>query len=144
MSKLIYLLGISVLLFSCQNKVTEEQEKTEPKEPLELYIPSEMALLMEQMYTHNLQLKHQITNDGELGEYPEQFDKIHTAEFTDPTDNDSFFQEQAQIYIEYQKDIYQSDNPEKAFNQMVDACIQCHQVKCGGPITRIKKLYISR
>lgn len=143
MSKLIYLLGISVLLFSCQNKVTEEQENTEPKEPLELYIPSEMALLMEQMYTHNLQLKHQITNDGELGEYPEQFDKIHTAEFTDPTDNDSFFQEHAQIYIEYQKDIYQSDHPEKAFNQMVDACIQCHQVKCGGPITRIKKLYIS-
>lgn len=137
-----FLIGILVFT-SCQKKV-EESQNTEPKEALEAYNPSEMAMLMEQMYAYNLQLKHQIANAEDLGEYPANFDKIFTAEFTDPTDNDDFFQENAKIYIEMQKEIYQSKNPIEAHNKMVDACIQCHQVKCGGPITRIKKLYISQ
>lgn len=134
--------GILVLA-SCEQK-KEENQNTSPKEPLQVYTPSEMALLMEQMYTHNLQQKHKIENGEDLGEYPKNINKIFEAKFTDPTDNDDFFQDHARIYIEYQKEIYDSEQPAKAHNAMIDACIQCHEVKCGGPITRIKKLYIAQ
>src|SRR5690606_1453195 len=136
-----FLIGILVFT-SCQTK-TAENQNTEPKEALEMYEPSEMAMLMEQMYAHNLQLQQLIKNKEDLGNFPTDFNKIFIAGFTDASDNDIFFQDNAKIYIELQKDIYQSENPAKAFNKMVDACIRCHQVKCGGPITRIKKLYIS-
>ena len=137
-----FLIGILVFT-SCQKKV-EENQNTEPKEALEMYEPSEMAMLMEQMYAHNLQLKQLISDNEKLGKLPVELDKIYTAHFTDPTDNDDFFQENAQIYVELQTEIYESKNPVEAYNKMVDACIQCHQVKCSGPISRIKKLYISR
>src|SRR5690606_1418930 len=109
-------------------------QNTEPKEALEMYEPSEMAMLMEQMYAHNLQLKQLISDNEKLGEHPIELNKIYTAHFTDPTDNDDFFQEKAQIYVELQTEIYESENPAEAYNKMVDACIQCHQVKCSGPI----------
>ena len=54
-----------------------------------------------------------------------------------------FFKEQANNFIAAQEQIYQDPkNAEAHFNAGVDACIQCHEVKCAGPIARIKKLYI--
>jgi hypothetical protein len=59
------------------------------------------------------------------------------------SDNDAFFQEQAATFIKAQELIYKDpQNAKKHFNEGVDACIQCHKQKCGGPIPRIKKLYI--
>jgi cytochrome c553 len=69
--------------------------------------------------------------------------KIHKAVMTDETDNDAFFKEQAAKFIKAQELIYKDPkNAKSHFNNGVDACIQCHQQKCGGPIPRIKKLYI--
>jgi hypothetical protein len=62
---------------------------------------------------------------------------------TDGKDRDAFFEDQAQKFIIAQEQIYK--DPKNAiahFNKGVDACIQCHQQKCGGPIPKIKKLYI--
>ena len=50
------------------------------------------------------------------------------------------------LFLETQKDIYKQKDEvsqKKSFNKMVDACIQCHEVKCQGPIDRIQKLYIN-
>jgi cytochrome c553 len=33
-------------------------------------------------------------------------------------------------------------NAKQHFNEGINACVSCHQVKCGGPIPKIKKLYI--
>lgn len=133
-------------LFSCQNKDGKEhEEKTPPKEEkkFEMYQVSEMAALMEQMYVDNQRLKERIKKGEAIGEFPEHFMKIYTAEFTDETDNDAFFKEQAKIYIESQKLIYSDPkNAVRHFNEGVDACLACHKQKCGGPIPRIKKLYI--
>ena len=42
-----------------------------------------------------------------------------------------------------QKLIYSDlTNAKKHFDEGVDACLNCHLKKCGGPIPRIKKLYI--
>ncbi len=142
---LVFILVFS--LFSCQEKGKKEvDEKSCPPQKgkqLEMYQMSEMAALMEQMYIDNQRLKERIKKGEALGEFPQHFLKIYSAKFTDETDNDLFFKEQAQNYIESQQLIYSDPKNAKVhFNAGVDACLKCHQQKCGGPIPRIKKLYI--
>jgi cytochrome c553 len=130
---------VSVLFFiSCSKK--EEVQKKLP--PLEVYKPKEMAILMEQMYVYNSQLKQKILDKKELGKTPSFISKMYTAEFTKPCKKDSFYIAQTKFYIQKQTKIYESKTPKEDFNSMVNACISCHEVKCVGPIDRIKRLYI--
>lgn len=132
--------------FSCQKK--EEKPKEEKCAPvnekkLEMYEMSEMAALMEQMYVDNLRVKKQIIAGETIAAFPEHFLKIHTAKFTDESDNDAFFKENAALYIAAQKTLYSDPkNQKQHFNEGVNACLNCHKNKCGGPIPRIKKLFI--
>ena len=108
-----------------------------------MYEMSEMSMLMEQMYVDNQRLAARIKNGDTIGRFPTHFMKIHKAVMTDPAENDAFFKEQATKFIKAQQLIY--DDPKNAkqhFNDGVDACLHCHEQKCGGPIPRIKKLYI--
>lgn len=136
------------LLVSCQKKEEKKKEAcpTEKGEKkLEMYQMSEMATLMEQMYVDNQRVKANIKKGEAIGEFPEHYQKIFTAKFTDESDNDEFFKEKAASYIAAQKLLYSdtnSDNQRKNFNAAVDACIACHMEKCGGPIPKIKKLYL--
>jgi|SRR5690606_8794246 cytochrome c553 len=141
------------LLFSlaCQNKeTTSETPKADSavtqapkKKKFEMYEMSEMAALMEQMYKDNENLKERIKNGEKIGEFPSHFMKIHGAVMTDKQENDEFFKQQAARFIKTQQLIYDDpENAKKHFNDGVNACISCHQVKCTGPIERIKKLYI--
>ena len=148
MKKLFVLLFVSSIVFSCQKKqeqaeeVVSEPVKTE-ENVFEMYEMSEMALLMEQMYVDNERLKERIKKGDTIGEFPNHFMKIHAAVMTDEEENDAFFKEQANKFINSQKLIYEDPkNAKEHFNKGVDLCIQCHEVKCGGPIPRIKKLYI--
>jgi len=133
-------------LFSCQKKAEKTEDKqcsTEKGKKLEMYQMSEMAALMEQMYVDNQRLKERIQKGDTIGQFPQHFLKIHKAVMTDESDNDAFFKEQAAKFIKAQELIYKDPkNAKEHFNTGVDACIQCHQQKCGGPIPRIKKLYI--
>ena len=104
---------------------------------------SEMSLLMEQMYVDNQRLRDRIKKGDTIGEFPQHFLDIHKAVMTDEEENDAFFKEQAAQFIKAQQLIYSDpQNAKKHFNDGVDACLKCHEVKCGGPIPRIKKLYI--
>lgn len=148
MNKLLFFLFSSVLLISCQENKKEVSDvevvdSTKMNSDFQMYEMTELALLMEQMYAHNQQIRTRIINQEDLGEFPKSFEKIHTAVMTDPSENDLFFQEQATEFINAQKEIYK--NPETAkekFNEMVESCLACHAKKCGGPVPRIKKLFI--
>ena len=142
-------------LFSCQKKeetVKKEAPKKEacakPKvtkdaDGFEMYEMTEMAALMEQMYVDNKRLRERIINGEAVGSFPDHYLKIHTAEMTDPSENDTFFKARAKAYIEAQQLLYKdSKNAKEHFNAGIDACVQCHEQKCGGPLVRIKKLYI--
>ncbi len=145
---LLFLLFISIV--SCQKKETKKIENQEvnqcpsnKEKKLEMYQMSEMAALMEQMYVDNQRLKERIQEGDTIGKFPQHFLKIHKAVMTDDSDNDDFFKLQAAKFIKAQELIYKDPQHAKEhFNNGVDACIQCHQQKCGGPIPRIKKLYI--
>ena len=146
MKKMILLFGTTLIFFSCiknsEEVATEKIEKTTEKE-FDMYEMSEMAMLMEQMYVDNEQLRERIKSGDTIGKFPNHFLKIHAAVMTDKQENDAFFKEHAAIFIKSQELIYEDPkNAKEHFNKSVDACIQCHQVKCSGPIARIKKLYI--
>jgi hypothetical protein len=142
--RFLYFIVLFVAI-SCQNKpevetVVEDSEK----KSFEMYEFSEMAMLMEQMYVDNERLKSKILNGDDLGEFPEHFAKIHRAGMTDPSEYDAFFKDQAALFLKAQRLIYEDPtNAEIHYNEMVNQCIACHQVKCGGPIPRIKKLYLN-
>ncbi len=143
--KQILSLFLWAILISCHKKVEEKacpiQQKKESK--FKMYQMSEMSLLMEQMYADNMRLKNRIMSGESVGAFPEHFTQIHHAQMTDPAENDEFFQAQADAYLTAQHLIYNdSAQAKKHFNAGVDACIDCHQAKCTGPIERIKKLYI--
>lgn len=141
--KLFLLVLLSfTLLVSCKKESTSSEKNTEDKK-FDMYEMSEMAALMEQMYVDNQRLKERITKGDTIGKFPNHFMKIHNAVMTDESENDVFFKQQAAKFIKAQELIYQDPkNAKEHFNTGVDACIQCHQQKCSGPIPRIKKLYI--
>lgn len=135
---------ISALFLSC-NKNNDENKQYECDKPIEefqMYEASEMATLMEQMYVHNVQLRYKITKNDSLGKLPDYFSKISKSTMTKGKERDAFFNEKAGVFIKAQSEIYTSENTKESFNSMVNACISCHEVKCGGPIERIKTLYI--
>ena len=148
----ISLLFVFFGLLSCQKEkqVEANEENTVEKttdstttEEFEMYEMSEMAALMEQMYVDNQRLKDRIIKGDTIGKFPQHFIRIHKAVMTDETDKDAFFDEQAAKFIKAQELIYQDPkNAKEHFNNGIDACIKCHEVKCGGPIPKIKKLYI--
>jgi hypothetical protein len=132
--------------FSCKNNGRQSnalESENPPKKKFEMHEMSEMALLMEQMYVDNERLKERIKKGDTIGRFPKHFLKIHSAEMMDKQKKDSFFKEQVANFIKVQVLIYEDPkNAKEHFNNGVDACIKCHEVKCGGPIPRIKKLYI--
>ena len=143
--KKIIVLVLVFGLFSCQKKEVKAEKKCNSvkEKKLEMYEMSEMATLMEQMYVDNKRLKERIQKGDTIGTFPKHFLKIFTAKFTDETENDLFFKQKAKDYITAQQLIYSDPkNTKEHFNAGVDACLKCHESKCGGPIPRIKKLYI--
>ena len=149
MKKIVCLLFGCFLLLSCSDKKIDvnsisNNDSVSKESKFKMYKMAELAMLMEQMYSYNLQLRSRILDNDSLGDYPERFDKIYTATMTDPSDNDAFFQQHAKLYIDAQKAIYADPTQAKdRFNDMVESCLACHKKKCGGPIPRIKKLFIN-
>lgn len=150
MNKVLALIFSFFALVSCQQtkeKVTKETstaKDTLAKKTFDMYEMSEMALLMEQMYVDNQRLKARLEKGEPAGEFPSHFAKIHSAMMTDSTENDDFFKKQAKVFLEAQERIYKE--PAKAkehYSNAIQACIACHEVKCSGPIVRIKKLQLN-
>ena len=134
----------------CQHskETTKEESKTAKdsvgKKSFEMYEMSEMALLMEQMYVDNQRLKERLEKGEPAGEFPSHFAKIHSAIMTDSTENDDFFKKQATVFLEAQELIYsEPENAKSHYSKAIQACISCHEVKCTGPIVRIKKLQLN-
>ncbi|MBD3723589.1 MAG: hypothetical protein IE891_02090 [Flavobacteriaceae bacterium] len=152
MKHFLFLVITAFVLVSCQSKKEEAKiedkaacssDSTKTEDGFEMYEMSEMAALMEQMYVDNQRLKERILKGDTIGKFPQHFMRIHEAVLTDETDKDDFFNTQAKKFIEAQELIYKDpENAKEHFNNGIDACIRCHEVKCGGPIPKIKKLYI--
>ncbi len=139
MKKTILILSLIFAFISCEKPKGKEQ-----KEEMIMYVPSEMTVLMREMFEFKEKSKQQIEN-GELPlNFPEKFKKIHSAELSDQFERDASFKGYTNLYFQ---DIERLDNStietaKKNFNLAINTCIACHNTTCHGPITRIKKLLI--
>jgi hypothetical protein len=142
----ILLLSVCVItcFFSCKQP---EKEVQAAKEDIvyDMYEPSEMANLMNEMYAQNLKVKEDILNGNVPLEFPLDFLKIHSAELSEFKSRNETFQSFSKLFIESEKEIFNADSPiplEERYNNTINLCISCHQTECTGPIPRIQKLLI--
>jgi len=138
------LLTFVFVVLGCKNNNVEQEQKEEKK--LVMAEVSEMALLMNEMYAYNESIKQQIIDGSLSNSYPEKFDNIHSAVLTTPSARDLNFESFSKLFLEAQKQVFESPKGELVmrYNNAINACISCHNVKCVGPIPRIKKLLIKQ
>lgn len=136
----ISLLLLFVFVVSCKTNQEAPQESNE----LIMAPRSEMALLMNEMFAFNESIKAQVISGDLNNAYPSNFDKIHTAQLTDPTDKDAVYDAFAEEFVAKTKLMFDAEGPDLRlrYNDAVNACISCHNKKCTGPLPRIKKLII--
>ncbi len=119
------------------------EKTTSTKEPLQMYQLSEMASFMEDMYVEHEKIKEKALQGKAPDTLPYDLTKLHTAQFTDASDDDEAYQRMANVFIEFEKQMVEDpENIQEHYNNSVKLCISCHQLKCTGPIPRIKKLLI--
>ncbi len=137
----------SLFLLSCtsseKNEVSNEvDEKFVP----DMYVASEMTLLMRSMYDVNEDIKKEIQAGNTPSEFPKEFLKIFTAKLTDDKPYNDTFKAFSKVYVDNVRAIFENDNeiPLKIrYNNAINTCISCHTTECVGPIPRIEKLLIN-
>lgn len=139
--KSLFIVFVVLLSVACSNP--NKKEKAE--EEMLMYEPSEMTLLMRQMYEFNKLAKLQIVNNDSLSAFPEEFADIHKVVMTNPDERDAEFDSLAVDFVKFQKATFskRSDSTAYYFNRSVNSCIACHETRCTGPIPKIKKLLIN-
>ncbi len=104
---------------------------------------SELTLLMRDMFEYYDSLKVNIEK-GEIPENIKDFNEIYSAVSTEPSKAESeLYKVMASVYKESADRLKNNEiDMPKAFNLMVDNCMNCHKQMCPGPMVRIKKLYL--
>ncbi|WP_053992163.1 hypothetical protein [Mangrovimonas sp. TPBH4] len=144
MMRFAILLFLTVL-YSCGEQPKEAVVETEVPIKYDMYVPSEMANLMNEMYNYKAELKQGILSGETPSRFPEQILKIHTAELSDFKDRTEAFEAMSKAFIEAEQRLFDSTSTESLktrFNATVNLCISCHNMGCTGPIPRIQKLLI--
>jgi hypothetical protein len=133
------------ILVKTSNSLAVSKQDSEKEKVFEMYTRTELAVLMQKMYADQSRIKAAILKGNDFGEYNDYIEKIKTAVMTEPSDDDAFYQKSADLFILGQKKLFKEDsNIKENFNSGVELCISCHRKKCLGPISRIKKLHISK
>lgn len=137
-----------MLLFSCSTEkkeasITEKVKVTNPNGD------SELALAMRKIFDQTEEIKKSL-NEGALiipDEYIENLRKFHTAKPTDPEVKvEQFFGFVKAIDIAAQEleKTNDFDTQKEQYSRVINACVQCHQEFCPGPIRRINKLKLPK
>ena len=146
----VLLVFTAIFMFSCQEsqperktEVSEAQTPAPKKGAGKVYKPSELALLMRKMYD-NLKLvgdeihANQPVSDSLLQGY----ERIFVAEATNPEELDGKFDGFARGWM-MELEAFEADRTEEKYNNLMKACVHCHESYCPGPIPKIKRLQIA-
>ncbi|MFT4521545.1 MAG: D-ribose pyranose/furanose isomerase RbsD [Bacteroidia bacterium] len=133
----ILVAGALAFLFSC-SKSPSKQEKPD------MYVASELALLMRTMELEDQVIKAQILAEEIQLSYPKAYELLITAQPTIKGTIDDTYTTFATAYTESMLALKSALGSERqrAYNQSVKACVSCHEQFCQLPINRIEKLYI--
>lgn len=141
------ILAISIVVFmtfllTCTN-VEQSSDYLPPIQP-NPNGDSELALLMRDMFDDGMRMK-QLIKAGKTPEVIENFEKIHSAQATEPDKAASKkFKLFADAYLNSLENLKDASTGEikDLYNGVVESCMSCHRAMCPGPMVRIKKLYL--
>lgn len=142
----IFYILFGFVFLSCSQKDDKKNEVDSSFS--QVYEMSEMALLMEEMYSSLEKIRPLIEEQKPLEEFPADFNKIHTAEMTPSFERTDEFKRLADLYLQNLNQFYNAEakdaNRVEYFNNTVKSCITCHRSDAGciGPVSRIGKLMI--
>ncbi|MCZ4409614.1 hypothetical protein O3Q51_12395 [Cryomorphaceae bacterium 1068] len=145
MKQLTILLTILVFIWSC-SEVSEETAQA-PVEQVAIMTPefSELANLMKQIHKDAKNWRKQIVNGEMVIDSVSIYDALIESTPTKPEVKGPVFEGMAANY-QSQLDAFLAaediDIAKSAYNNLVGACISCHQSYCPGPVKTIKKLYV--
>ncbi|MBT5858879.1 MAG: hypothetical protein HOA52_04290 [Flavobacteriales bacterium] len=129
---------IASSFFSCTEQETKEVKTTNfPNKD------SELAIMMRDIVENTQKVKEQIIN-GEEVEFFIKFEKLHTSTTTEAdVRDDGQFTSFANDYTNKVSELIKAETDKTTlYNDMVQACVNCHQQICPGPVKRIRKLKI--
>ena len=142
-----FTLLILLFLVSCtSSKENETTKVTDEKFVPDMYVASEMTLLMRSMYDVNEEFKKEILAGKSPEEFPKDFLKRFTAKLTDDKPYNDTFKAYSKVYIDNERAIFDATSEipiTQRYNNAINTCISCHTTECVGPIPRIEKLLIN-
>jgi hypothetical protein len=140
--KIGYVISILIFLTVVLSNCTGKDAKTGGSR-FTMREDSELTLLMRDMFEYYDSLKVNIEN-GEIPENIKDFQRVHSAVSTEPSKAKSELYKAMAIVYQESADRLKNNEIDlpKAFNLMVDNCMNCHKQMCPGPMVRIKKLYL--
>ncbi len=142
---------ISLLVQACSNEpkpaTKAEDEKSDSldacatiKDPNQ---PKPMAFMMRQMAANSDSMKSKISRGEVLDSLQYPFIRFYAVEPTDPNVLEPNFFEKARLFQSAYKALFQHPSEQKKYyNLMIQACVNCHENYCSGPLKRIRKLPI--
>src|SRR5688572_1172424 len=106
---------------------------------------SELALLMREMHDDGMKTKQQLL-EGKTPQVKVKYEKLTSAKATEPEKVASpEYAAYATIYETAVKNFLEDrgNTQVETYTTMVDACMNCHQQICPGPMVKIKRMYLS-
>lgn len=139
--RLSFLLVVSILFFTCSEN-EKEKNCSKPSKEFITHTPSEMSILMNEMYLVSDSVKQTLEINSSITIDYDQ-NSLLTAKSVNERVETKEFEVMAKSYLSLLKDFNDSrKNRIEKFNNMIDGCMNCHEQICYGPTARIKKLYI--
>ena len=140
---------MAIFVSSCSDSSQPERKtevnKTSPakKQNGVLYVPSELALHMRHMYDNMKLVGEHVGNGTQI---PDSlltgYETISTAVATNPDEIGPKFQGFAKGWLLEVETMRNEPNKEN-YNNIMNACVNCHNAYCPGPIPKIKRLKIA-
>lgn len=130
-----------------ESQPNQSEEKSESQDSMTIVNGverSELALLMRKMYDEMVLVKDSIKAGHQVKtKFLEEFKRIHSAHATEPEKIDEVYHSMADAFlVNYEMFESTHEGQTKAFNNMLQQCLTCHEHKCPGPVKAIKKLRI--
>lgn len=140
--RIVLSLAFLVSVFSCNH--AKKGDSVEKEDFVyDMYEPSEMSVLMNEMFAYNEKLRQEISKGNVPTEFPSKFLNIHTAELSEFKSRNETFQAYSKLFIESQEAIFDANSNsdiKERYNSAINLCVSCHTTECTGPIPKIKKL----
>lgn len=107
-------------------------------------LESPLSALMRSMGEDMKKLKVRVQQGESIPKFPKRYQKIHTAKPSADAKKGERYTEYATIFLAQCERTYSAPKEKLTaeYNNLVQACIHCHETYCPGPLGMLRKLKI--